>query len=285
MLLGESDVDAIIADRLSGQAPFMSVDLLWPPEPSVEPAPETTPKPAEAPTPEPVAQAAPEETPPAPAQRPEPVVRKTAPLPSQKAGASSHAIDMSGMFDENGREDETLPGRSESQEVDLSDVLIGLNSPQATVTSAPQPFSIESVLKAVRDEVVHDAASPEVAEQHLNLATTYIEMGMTENEMKALEVATRSPRHRFRAGALLAKLYLDKGAKAQAIEWFERAADPPAPSPAAAHQLLYELATALEAEGETSRALAVFLKLQAEAGEYRALAARLEHLTKVQIGS
>jgi hypothetical protein len=48
---------------------------------------------------------------------------------------------------------------------------------------------------------------------------------------------------------------------------------------------LYELATALEAQGETSRALAVFLELQAEAGEYRDLAARLEHLTKVQMGS
>jgi hypothetical protein len=96
--------------------------------------------------------------------------------------------------------------------------------------------------------------------------------------MKELEVSARSLRHRFRAGALLAKLYTDQGDKARAVEWFERAAEAPAPSPAAAHQLLYELATALEAQGEGARALAVLLELQSEAGEYRDLAQRLEHL-------
>ena len=33
-LLGEEDIDAIIAERLSGQSPFTSTDFLWPAEPA-----------------------------------------------------------------------------------------------------------------------------------------------------------------------------------------------------------------------------------------------------------
>ena len=33
-LLGETDIDTIIADRLSGQTPFTSTDFLWPAEPA-----------------------------------------------------------------------------------------------------------------------------------------------------------------------------------------------------------------------------------------------------------
>ena len=47
--------------------------------------------------------------------------------------------------------------------------------------------------------------------------------------------------------------------------------------------LLYELAETLESQGETARALAVFLELQTDAGEYRDVSARLERLTKVQM--
>ena len=50
------------------------------------------------------------------------------------------------------------------------------------------------------------------------------------------------------------------------------------------HAMLYDLASALEAQGESARALAVLLELQAEAGEYRDISKRLEQL-KVQMGS
>ena len=50
------------------------------------------------------------------------------------------------------------------------------------------------------------------------------------------------------------------------------------------HQLLYELAEALETVGEVARALAVCMELQSEAGAYRDVAARIDRLTKVQAG-
>ena len=153
-------------------------------------------------------------------------------------------------------------------------------------TARPQGKSatpIETVLKDLRNETVNDV-SPEIAEQHLKLAAAYIEMGLPDEAMKALEVASRSPRHQFRAGALLAKASLDLGDQLRAIEWYERAAEAPAPSPEAHHALMYDLASALEAQGESARALAVLLELQANAGEYRDVSTRLEQL-KVQMGS
>jgi tetratricopeptide (TPR) repeat protein len=143
--------------------------------------------------------------------------------------------------------------------------------------------TVESVLKGMRDQALNDA-SPDTAEQHFKLAGTYAQMGMKDEALKALEVAARSPHHRFRAGAMLAKAHLDGGDRARAIEWYERAVEATAPSADAHHALLYDLALALQSHGESARALAVLLELQAEAGEYRDVSARLEHL-KVQIGS
>jgi hypothetical protein len=47
---------------------------------------------------------------------------------------------------------------------------------------------------------------------------------------------------------------------------------------------LYDLASTLESSGDTSRALAAFLELQADAGEYRDVAARVDRLGRVQTG-
>ncbi len=46
--------------------------------------------------------------------------------------------------------------------------------------------------------------------------------------------------------------------------------------------LLYELADALETIGETGRALAICMELQADAGEFRDVKARVSRLSKAQ---
>ena len=48
--------------------------------------------------------------------------------------------------------------------------------------------------------------------------------------------------------------------------------------------LMYELADALEAAGEVSRALAVCMELQANAGQFRDVAERVDRLAKAQTG-
>lgn len=273
-LLGEQDIDAIIAERLSGQSPFTSTDFLWPADPGGADV-----------APMPVAAAPPETV---PVAEPEPVVEAPpATAPPRGAAKDAYAIDMNSLLSEVGYQQAPAAAKPkpESHEVDLSDVLHDLRKGQAAAggAAAKPAQPIESVLKHLRDEAAHDA-SPETAEQHFKLAATYVDMGMHDEAMKALEVAARSPRHRFRAGAMLAKSYLDSGDYTRAIEWYERAVEAPAPSPVAHHALLYELASVLETHGESARALAVLLELQAEAGEYRDVSSRLEQL-KVQMNN
>jgi tetratricopeptide (TPR) repeat protein len=235
-LLGEPDIDGIIAERLSGQTPFTSTDFLWPGEPA---GTELAPMPVAPPPP--------------------PVVEPVHVAFSTPSAAEEPQVKT---------EPHQTPGRVDAAPADVQ---------------VAAPVTIESVLQGVRNAAVHDA-SPETAEQHFKLAATYMEMGMREDAMKALEIAARSLRHRFRAAAMLAKAYLDGGDPIRAIEWYGRAVEAPAPTPQAQYSLLYDLASLLEAQGEGARALAVLLELQAEAGEYRDVSARLEQL-KVQMGN
>jgi tetratricopeptide (TPR) repeat protein len=233
-LLGEADIDAIIAERLSGETPFTSTDFLWPGEPA---GTELAPMPVVPQQPPPV-----DSTPVAP--------------PAPEVG---HETTEESLLD------------SEPAE------------PGAGAAKPAGPVPIENVLKGVRDAALHDT-SAETAEQHFKLAGTYMQMGMREDAMTALEIAARSLRHRFRAGAMLGKAFLDSGDRLRAIEWYGRAVEAPAPSPEAQHALLYDLASLLEAQGESARALAVLMELQSDAGDYRDVAKRLEQL-KVQMGS
>ena len=133
----------------------------------------------------------------------------------------------------------------------------------------------------MRDESSR-ASSEEAAAEQYRLALTYHEMGMPDDAIKALEAAARSPRQRFDAASMLGRLYLERKDTAHAIEWLERAAEAPAPTPDAGRALLYDLAQTLESVGEQSRALAVFVELESESGGYRDVAGQIERLSKVQ---
>src|SRR4029453_12222750 len=104
---------------------------------------------------------------------------------------------------------------------------------------------------------------------------------MVGEAMASLQTAARAARHRFEASASLGRLYHKRGEPARAIEWLERAAEAQAPAPAQGRELLYDLGVLLDEAGETSRALAVFLELQSDAGDYRDVPARIDRLARV----
>ena len=176
---------------------------------------------------------------------------------------------------------------AEPHEIDLSEVLRQLKPVMSPAVRSqkgprmadnPDPSNLDDVFRDFRDEVSRQTESDE-ADQRYKVALTYRDMGMIDDAVRELEQAARSPRLRFDASALLARLLRDRGEVAHAIDWFERAAEAPAPTPEAGRQLLYELGQALEASGENARALAVYLELQADAGEYRDTAARVARLS------
>jgi tetratricopeptide (TPR) repeat protein len=221
-----ADPDSIIAERLSGQSPFLATDHFAPldldesgatqPSASSDTAERTIPG---------------------------------AMSPATRGGASRGTVS------------------SDETEVDLT----------AVFASTPaQPPS--DVFKATGPQESNDPG------EQLKLARTYLDTGMPEEAIGALQSASLSPQHRFEAASTLARVYAHRGDFGKAVEWFERAAEAPAPTTDAGRALLYDLGIALEASGEIARALAVFLELQADADRYRDVQARIERLSRVQTG-
>jgi tetratricopeptide (TPR) repeat protein len=231
VMLGESDPDGIIAERLSGESPFLATEKMD----LNEGVSFDTPREQEPVAPPPVA-----------------------PTKETKKGKSKAA--------------------PAPVEIDLTDML---NDPAAPAGQAPAARSLDQVFRGMRDDSTRESSEEAAAEQY-RLALTYHEMGMPEDAITALEAAARSPRQRFDAASMLGRLYLERKDTAHAIEWLERAAEAPAPTPDAGRALLYDLATTLESVGEHSRALAVFVELESESGGYRDVNKQIERLSKVQ---
>ncbi len=201
----------------------------------------------------------------APATPPEPAAESTrTPEPPSPPKAPASAPPQS----------KKAPG----SEIDLSQALGELDTEER-----PKPTSLGDVFKGMRKDVPQGEAADQSA-QHMKLARTYIEMGMLQEATASLKTAARSPRRRFEAAAMLGRLYKEHGEITDAIEWLERAAEATVPSPDEGQALLYDLGLALEDAGETARALAVFLELQATAGEYRDVGDRVDRLARVQTG-
>ena len=192
--LGEGDPDAIIADRLSGESPFLAVEKMD--------------------------------------------LNEGESFDTLAPPAASASADAKGDTPDGG------------VEIDLD----ALSAPEdPATTAAPAPRSLDQTFK-----------------------------GMSDDAIKALEQAARSPRQRFDAASTLGRMYLARKEHVRAIEWLERAAEAPAPTPDAGRALLYDLAQTFEMMGEQSRALAVFVELESESGGYRDVAGQIERLSKVQ---
>jgi tetratricopeptide (TPR) repeat protein len=256
VMLRVPEPDMVIAERLSGQMPFVATDHFSDSTP-VETAPASPESAAD-----PDVNAPPVTEVRAPAPPPLPVERQpAAAAPEQPA---------------------PKPTRRGPVEIDLTNVLGELEEPTSGATPA-RPADLDDVFKGFRNEAARTEGTDQSA-QHMKLARTYLEMGMLEEATSSLKTAARSPRHRFEAASQLGRLYKEHGDVPQAIEWFERAAEAPAPGTEDGRALLYDLGVALEEAGETTRALAVFLELLAESGEYQDVSARAERLTRVQTG-
>jgi tetratricopeptide (TPR) repeat protein len=261
VMLRVSDPDTVIAERLSGQAPFTAHDPFADlgTMPIVEAPPEPAPVPAE---PEPV-----------PAKLPEPVAEEphhAVPEPAKPPAPATPHVGDAGT-------------RSGNVEIDLTSVLGDLHGMELPEPRRAPKGNLEEVFKDFRDDAARQTR-PDQSAQHMTLARTYLQMGMEEEAITSLRVAARWPRQRFEAASILGRLYQKRGETEAALEWLERASEAPAPTPDEGYALLYDLGTLLESAGETARALAVFLELQADAGEYRDVSARVDRLARVQTG-
>jgi tetratricopeptide (TPR) repeat protein len=274
VLLRVPDPDTEIAERLSGQAPFMATDPFFdlsetPSEsvsdvPSSEMTADGASLEADAASPEsnydgaPAADEAPSET--APESVYKAVDTAAAPVPTGAPIAFKPAASS----------------KTEVEEIDLTGAL-------STLDDEPAPRDSELADSPAEDEM-SSADVPNFSSQHMTLARTYLEMGMMEQAEAALRTAAQAPRLRFEAGAILGRMMRSRGDLPQALEWLERASEAPPTSVEEGRELMYDFGVALDESGETARALAVLLELQSDAGDYRDVPERIDRLARVQSG-
>jgi pilus assembly protein FimV len=145
------------------------------------------------------------------------------------------------------------------------------------------PPDLDDVFAGLRAEAEADPVLDE-SETYITLARTHIDAGATEDAIQALLQAVKSPKRRFRCGAMLAQLYRDIGDIPRAIEWCERAAEAPPSSPEDGARLMYDLADLLETMGENGRALAVFMEIDAGIPGFMDVTIRIARLSGDQVG-
>ena len=150
--------------------------------------------------------------------------------------------------------------------------------------ATPDEADLDSVFGNMRTQVAKRSGLGE-AEKEYKRGLALRAAGDIDGCIQALETASRAPKLRFGTSWLIARMYRERDMMPQALEWLERASQAPAPTTDESHQLLFELAEALEKVGEVARALAVCMELQSEAGSYQDVDARIDRLTKVQAGS
>ena len=224
-------------------------------------------------------------------------IRSAAAGTPSAAAPSSDAIDVDAAIaelvgDDTAASDAMVSDEDEIEsidiaEIDLSTVLSGLTPtsssvPMEELLAAMEPASdIEDVFAQMRATSAREQQASTALAQY-DEGVRLIGQGLDREAIAALETAARVPVMRFKAAARLGRLLIDRGDLNEGIEWLERAAEAPAPSPEDGYDLLYELAGALEAQGEPARALAVLMELDAEADGYRDVRTRIMHLTRAQ---
>ena len=151
--------------------------------------------------------------------------------------------------------------------------------PRAAIEEAPAGLAgLERVFEGFRDEAVRHGAQDAAAQ--LQQALTLDEAGKTDRAIRLFERAARSPRHRLRAASELARIQRRLGHTRESIEWLEQAAESSLAGTEESHELLYDLGLLLAEAGETERALAVLLELQADVPDYRDVARQVARLSQ-----
>jgi tetratricopeptide (TPR) repeat protein len=242
LMLGEEDADRIIAERLSGDSPFLSTDDLDLNEGVFF---DDAPKPAPPPAPSPVT--------------PQPALVRS--KPETVFEDDEELIDL---------------------DVSLGDDLGTAEPPPQAAAPVEHEPAPQVAPSPVASSPTGSGSDDEVAAEQYGLALTYRELGMLDDAIQALETAATAPRQRFEAAALLAEIHLERDQVDTALSWYERASESPAPNATAGRNLLYDFAETLEKAGFYARALAVFVELEAEAGGFRDVAYRILRLSKLQ---
>ena len=192
------------------------------------------------------------------------------PQPAAPAGRRRHAGAPDAVVDD------------DAIEIDLGQTFgVGDGSGAGTAAEMSAPVArtgLEQVFDGFREEAVRHGAQDAAAQ--LQQALTLDEAGKPDRAIRLFERVARSSSYRLRAASELARIHRRLGHTQESIEWLERAVESSLPGTEESHELLYDLGLMLAEAGETERALAVLLELQADAPDYRDVARQVTRLSQ-----
>jgi tetratricopeptide (TPR) repeat protein len=111
-----------------------------------------------------------------------------------------------------------------------------------------------------------------------NLGIAYKEMGLVDEAIAEFQLAAKDESRILECSSMLGICFLEKGMPKLAIKWFEKGLSAPGRSEEEYQGLRYDLACALEAAGETDRALSVYTELYGQDANFRDVANKVREL-------
>ena len=209
-----------------------------------------------------------------------------APAPVERATVDPLEVDLSETLADLHQPLESPPVPAAVSQVTAStasSVMPPVATRESPIERAAPPRDLDGVFAAMRAKAAGEPEGASAIEQ-FSRAQEYLRLGRVREAITQLHQAARAPHLRFQAASQLGRLHLSRNELPSAIDWFEYAAESPAPTTEDGLALLYDLGEALERSGESARALAVLLELAADDQDFRDVRARIARLSRAQSG-
>jgi tetratricopeptide (TPR) repeat protein len=103
-----------------------------------------------------------------------------------------------------------------------------------------------------------------------NLGVAYKEMGLIDEAIAQFQLAAKDEGRLLKCSSMLGVCFLEKGMAKLAVKWFEKGLSAPGRTEKEYQGLRYDLATALEAAGETDKARTLFTDLSGQDANFPA---------------
>jgi tetratricopeptide (TPR) repeat protein len=111
-----------------------------------------------------------------------------------------------------------------------------------------------------------------------NLGIAYKEMGLVDEAIAEFQLAAKDESRVLECASMLGICFLEKGMPKLAVKWFEKGLAMPGRREEEYQGLRYDLAMALEAAGDTDKALSLFTDLYGQDANFRDVAAKVREL-------
>jgi pilus assembly protein FimV len=204
------------------------------------------------------------------------------PSPGQAVSPSSLLDDPLGELGL--EEPEPPPPPVEEGGLDLGAELGGLFGAQSAVEE-PAPVSgtdlgdagLADIFKEFK-KGVDKQLGKEDYDTRYNLGIAYKEMGLIDEAIAEFQLAAKDESRLLECSSMLGICFLEKGMAKLAVKWFEKGLTAPDRSEEEYQGLRYDLASALEAAGETDKALHVFTDLFGQDANFRDVATKVREL-------